>query len=481
MTMGGATGSVPVVSGPLPGRSVTVGGAFDLEGLGYLEEEFFVAGVGRSFRMAGPRGSDGAWAVETAATAPFTTRLLVRRPADPARFNGTVLVEWLNVSAGADGSPEWSFAHRHLVREGFAWVGVSAQRAGIDGGGLVEGLHLKKADPERYAPLDHPGDAFAYDIFTQAGRVLRTPNGASPLAPLGPQRLVAAGESQSAAFLVTYINAIDPLDPVYQGFLVHGRGGSGAGLAGFGTEEPEGGAAPGGPDRSAIRRAGERIRADVRVPVLTVQSETDVVALGGWLARQPDADRHRLWEIAGSAHGDTYLLVAAAQDSGSLEPAALAELLRPTTETFVGTTDLPVNAGPQQHYVLQAAISHLERWIRDGTAPPTADRLELLEGGAGLVPDEHGIAKGGVRTPWVDVPTARLSGLGQTGAGFAFLFGTTEPFDPRELARAYPGGKGEYLERFARSLADAVEAGFLLAADVAEIEAIAAAGFDERS
>ncbi len=52
-------------------------------------------------------------------------------------FNGTVVVEWLNVSGGGDGSPDWFFLHRHLMREGVAWVGVSAQKAGIDGGGVL--------------------------------------------------------------------------------------------------------------------------------------------------------------------------------------------------------------------------------------------------------------------------------------------------------------------------------------------------------
>ena len=48
----------------------------------------------------------------------------------------------------------------------------------------------------------------------------------------------------------------------------------------------------------------ERIRDDVRVPVLTIQSETDVIKLGGIGARQPDAERLRLWEVAGAAHFD---------------------------------------------------------------------------------------------------------------------------------------------------------------------------------
>ena len=64
--------------------------------------------------------------------AQYTTRAVVMRPIDPHRFNGTVVVEWLNVSGGADAGPDWILAHNELIREGFAWVGVSAQKVGVD-------------------------------------------------------------------------------------------------------------------------------------------------------------------------------------------------------------------------------------------------------------------------------------------------------------------------------------------------------------
>ena len=80
--------------------------------------------------------------------------------------------------------------------------------------------------PERYAALTHPGDAFAFDIFSQAGAALRT--GAGPLAHLAVETPLAVGESQSATFLVTYVNAVDPWAGIYDGFVIHGRGASGA-------------------------------------------------------------------------------------------------------------------------------------------------------------------------------------------------------------------------------------------------------------
>jgi hypothetical protein len=458
--------STTVVSGPIPG-AFFLGQplSYDLAALGYSNEEFLLEGTARSYAPAGE--------------ARYRTRVVVRRPLDPKRWNGSAVVEWFNVSGGLDAAPDWSFVHRHLIREGFAWVGVSAQRAGIEGGGFAAvSFPLKKMDAKRYASLEHPGDAFSFDVFSQAGRAVRD---GRLLGGLEPRRVLAIGESQSAVFLVTYVNGVDGDARVFDGFLLHGRGGSGAALeGGMGAEgrslaevaelvSSGRGAALSG----SLFSGSERIRSDVRVPVLTLQSETDVVGLGSAEARQPDSDRLRLWEIAGTAHADTYLLVASALDDGSLSPEALAKLLMPTTELFGMKVDAPINAGPQQHYVLQAALAHLDRWAGGEAKPPGAPRLELGDGGS-LALDALGIAKGGIRSPWVDAPTAVLSGFGQSGTEFAFLFGTTRPFDATTLARLYPGGRSEFLARFQEATDEALARGFLLEADAAEIRALAA-------
>ena len=456
-----------LVSGPVPGASFLGRPlSYDLGALGFANEEFFLEGAARSY---GPAVSE----------ARYRTRVVVRRPLDPARFNGSVVVEWLNVSGGLDAAPDWDFAHRHLIREGFAWVGVSAQRVGIEGGGFAAmSFPLKTVDARRYGSLEHPGDAFSFDVFSQAGRAVRD---GRLLGGLAPRRVLAIGESQSAVFLVTYVNEVDPDARVFDGFLLHGRAGGGASLEGrFGAERPlaEVAADLSSGRITSLSPGSDRIRSDARAPVLTLQSETDVVWLGSAAARQPDSDRFRLWEIAGAAHADTYLLVASAVDDGSLPPAELAKLLAPTDAVFGMKVDAPINAGPQQHYALQAALAHLDRWAGGGAPPPEAPRLELAGGGAegALALDEHGIAKGGLRSPWVDAPTAALSGLGQSGTEFAFLFGTTRPFDAATLARLYPGGRSDFLARYRDAADEALSHGFLLEADAAEIDGLAAEG-----
>ena len=147
---------VPATGGR--GQAFIAAAGSDLATLGYEQSEFFISGTATAYQSAQPLTVDGNWSVDPATTAAYKTRAIVRRPTDPAKFNGNVIVEWLNVSGGLDAAPDWTYTHVELIREGYAWVGLSAQVVGIDGGpsmGLVAGFTLKAADPERYGSLVH--------------------------------------------------------------------------------------------------------------------------------------------------------------------------------------------------------------------------------------------------------------------------------------------------------------------------------------
>ena len=184
------------LAGPVEGQPGIIMAGFDLGQVGYTLEEFFLESTATRYAPAGPAGADGYWQVTPAGQAPFATRLVVCRPSDRGVFTGTVILEWLNVSAGFDAPAHWMLTHRQVVRAGWAWVGVSAQRAGIEGGSIFETAGeepdpgsrramvlpaLKQSDPGRYGALHHPGDAFSYDIFSQAARAVR---GGGVLGPL---------------------------------------------------------------------------------------------------------------------------------------------------------------------------------------------------------------------------------------------------------------------------------------------------------
>jgi hypothetical protein len=124
----------------------------------------------------------------------------------------------------------------------------------------------------------------------------------------------------------------------------------------------------------------------------------------------------------------------------------------------------PINSGPQ-HFVLDAAVAALDRWVRTGKPPRRAPRLEISPGPpVTIARDQHGNAVGGIRTPWVDVPIAALSGEGQSGGSFCGIFGTTVPFDAAKLAMLYPS-HAAYLKAYKRATRRAVRAGFLRKAD----------------
>ena len=267
--------------------------------------------------------------------------------------------------------------------------------------------------------------------------------------------MIAAGESQSALWLVPYINAIQPRDRVYDGFLLHGRGNISAPL----SQAPQ-------PTIPVPMSAS--IRTDLDVPVLTFEAETDLTYLGYFTARQPDSQRFRLWEVAGTAHADAYSLVVGPSDLGNSPDAAKLILTLPGLPCA-----FPVNSGPQ-HFVLNAAIRALDRWVRDGTLPPSAARLDVVAGPPiAMQRDMYGNARGGIRTPQVEVPIATIAGEPQLGSNLCALFGITLPFDQATLQSLYRN-HAAYVAAFNQATDGAVESGFILAADAELMKAAAA-------
>jgi hypothetical protein len=429
---------------------------FDLAAVGYQQAEYAVSGTAHAYR----RRDDGE-GLEVVEEADLRSRIVVHRPVDADRFDGTVWVEWLNVSGGLDAAPDWIFAQRELRRAGSAWIGVSAQQVGVQPGQSALGMAtspLTTTDPERYGSLHHPGDRFSYDLYAAVGELARTGAG-TILEGLPIERVLAIGESQSAYRLTTFVNEIDALRPAFDGYLVHARGGAGADLHD-------------GRDPRRLREGEPTpFRDGLRAPVLCLEAETDLITLGYRDARQDDAEHLVVWEVAGTSHADVYTFAVGFADDGLRPLDELAAMWRPPQELFGARLHHPVNAGPQ-HWVVDAAVRALDRWVRGGDAgrPPAAPRLELS--GDGFALDEHGNARGGIRTPHVDVPAAVLSGLGNGGADIAFLTGRTEPFPRERLVELY-GGRDAYVARFRESAEATVAAGFFVTEDLEEIVGIA--------
>jgi hypothetical protein len=433
-----ATFTGPITTGtviePLSANPLT------LAANGYVQQEFFAAGTATAFTPKS-EPSSGRWTIAPSTKASYRTRILVRRPMDPAHFNGNVVVEWMNVSAG-ESAPDWDYLNPELMRAGYAYVAVSVQHLGVDGGTPILGAPggsanatssggLVGAEPARYGTLHQPGDQYALDMYAQIGQALHHPKN-NVLGTLHPTHVLALGESQSAFYLTTFADALQPLTHTFDGIFIHSRGGTGAPLSGTSIVGKQQGP------------SNLRIRTDLTVPVFMFETQTDLIELGYAPARQPNTARIRTWQVAGTSHADAF------------EVGGAASLLGCTT---------PVNDGPQ-HTVVQAAFAAFTKWVDDGTPPPSPAPFTLSSTTpAVLALDSHGNVIGGVRTPAVDVPVSTLSGAAPAGANaLCGLFGSAVPFSPSTLTSLYQT-QSNYLAAYTASLDKAIKGGYILRAD----------------
>jgi hypothetical protein len=447
---GAAVLSVVALNGAPPASTVTrVGGkafnasVMDLASQGYVEEEYLIQGTARTYDIPRDQMSN---ATPAEATHPFKTRIVVRRPTLPARFNGTVVVEWTNVSEGFDNEVEWFHSGEHFVRAGYAWVGVSAQNVGV--------TTLKQRNAERYSVLDVTdggtvmSDGLSYDIFAAAGAAVRGKGGLNVMGGLKAERLIASGHSQSAGRLATYFNAIHPLAPVYDAVVLHGGGG--------------------------------KMRTDLGVKIWKLLSETDV--LGQLGTRQPDTDKFRTWEVAGASHLDikhaSELVKLGLRSRETMLPnpppapaAGAAQGRRGGGGPFGGApgpyngcNHPPLSRIPSE-YAQNALYDHMSRWLKDGTPPPTAPPIEIKNDGErpAIVRDSFFNALGGIRLAEHDVATAVNSGE-NTGSGFCFLTGWHEAFDKARLAVLY-SSHSAYVSAVRASTEKNLKAGYIVKAD----------------
>jgi len=478
----------PKIEGPItPSSGISFIGSttFPISDVGYEQSEFFLSGTATAYKSARRLTKNGRWNVTPETTASYKTRIVVYRPINPKRFDGTVVVEWLNVTAGIDAPAAWLSAHLQMIRDGMAYVGVDAQAGGINGEpdsiaseDAVDGL--KPSDPARYGSLHHPGDSFSYSIYAQAGEAIRV-SGSRLLGGLKPKRVMALGESQSAFRLVTYIDAIQPRAPgIYDAYFVYSRGGDGADLSQA-------------PQRTIATPTPTFIRTDLRVPVFIFETEADLIGLGYLSARQPPTRYIREWETAGTAHDDTYGLLYARSDAGNgtADTQAFQSMLDPPSNPIPGIIDCPapINAGAHT-YELRAAIEAVNRWMRSGIPPRQSPRLDVSRDRTSFVTNSNGEALGGIRTPQVQAPVAKLSGVGQpgvslpsshpgsssasvSGQALCAIFGTTVPFSAAKLAALYPT-HAAFVAKWDAAVAAEVKAGYLLPTDARTLDRVAA-------
>jgi hypothetical protein len=432
----GAVVPTPLVTGPIPGDVPGTSAARNwpffathivMADYGYVEQEFFFEGTATRFSSpTGTAPNNTTTAVVQSTGHPYKTRMLVRRPTDPAKFNGIAIVEWVNVTNGYDVEIHWQEQMAYYIREGYAFIGVSVQNAGVSGTGATP-RGLKAWSPTRYSTLNVNdsgavgNDQLGYDIFAQAGQAVR--NASSVLGGLPVERVIAKGESQSAQRLFIYFNAIHHLDPVFDGAM--------------------------------ITHNNNSIRSDVPTPpIIKTYSENEI---NNAPTIQPDTPTLRTWTVAGSTHSEYYTMIARA-------PILLRDLGLQAFDTCA----TPARSRVPFYMVLNAGTDALVKWIRTGLEPPKAP--PPVYAGSPLRParDANGNALGGIRLSDMEVPVARNAAV-TCGLG-----GNHEMFATDKLNALYPN-HGSYVSKVAKASRAAVDAGFLLPLD-AEITTEKAAG-----
>jgi hypothetical protein len=396
---------------------------------GYVESEYFIKGKAAAYDASPDALVATRPAPPPPGQVPYETRMLVRRPSDPARFNGTVVVEWLNDTSGYDVDAAWADMRHEIVRGGFAYVAVTAQLVGVTG--------LKAWDPTRYRPLVHPGDAYAYDIYSQAIQAVRNPGSKPPLGPLRVRHVIATGDSQSGTALNHYINNVQPrVRPVVDGFLVI--------------------------------TAADKVHGN-RVPVMQILTEEEVARA----AEQKSTPLFRQWQIAGASHSDKnqgdYLRQTQNRDFDM--PRTVNWPLTPADVPIPNGGDCLMGRFPK-YLAEHAALEEMNSWIAGGPPPPRAPRIKVRN--AQIVRDHNGNAKKGLRLPDIDVPIAAY--YGDATNECAFTLGRTKPFGLVTLYRIYPSHTG-YVHLVQQAAAASVRAGYLLPDDAHHLVVVARRSF----
>lgn len=416
----------------------------DLSQWGYVEEEYFISGEAMALRPGDSQGS----------TAEYKTRMIVHRPADMdgsssgppfgrgrgvagrnGGFSGTVVVNWPNVTLQRDNPVAIMNTHEYLMEQGHVGVVFSAQKQGVDGSPLA----FRWWDPVRYADIHHPGDEYSFDMLSQALKLLKDGPGdgygqVDPLQGHRAEQVYPTGVSQSAGMLLDYINDVQALHGIADGFMP------------FHTSS------------TPTERDGVR---DDLVPVLWINSEDESDE-----RRREDAGLFKLWEVAGDSHVNYYTSAWAGavqrRDHGTVAGIGVD---REWDEEDAGQYG-EIGSGPcargnfsPARYALTAGIRNLHEWVTRNREPPTAPRIERDESGE-VRTDEHGNALGGYRLPTMDVPVAEYQARSCQGAVNS-SFGQTLQFRTAKLRELYPT-HDDYIDELEAVVEDAIDDEFLV-------------------
>lgn len=421
-------------------------GVWDVSAYGYVAEEYFLSGTADVLK---PVCMADVWKIESRdMTADFaareftsqvlrravayTTRLIVYKPRDPARFSGTAVMETLHPNDGGTGLV-WNAIHRYFLSRGDAYIGVQHP---------VTIAGLRGADAARYGSLSVVDPTQLWGMLKHAGSLMKSTARDSPLYNYPLRHLVMTGYSYTGvatASFANYHHAESVLDDGRSVFDAY------------------------------VPIADSQYVRPLSVPVIRLNTQSDFDSYGGLRNRRPDDERYRHYEVAGASHA----AIATPADAATFPSKGKLSTPQgqPTTSPERCLEEFPAGSHLNDfplYLVEEAVFERMFEWLAGGTPPPPSLLIETDDAGQ-LRADRWGNALGGVRYPQLSVPTARY-GVGSKG--ICLLYGYTVPFDAATCRRLY-GSFARYQSLVEAAAQELVKARMLRGASMQELVAIA--------
>ncbi len=436
--------------------------------IGYAEDEYFQTGTADVYE------ENEEHQVHTIfESAPYTTRVIIRRPADVTKFSGNVVVEILNASANIDIDRMWVNSWPFFTRNGDIYVGISSKGHVVDS--------MKAFDPARYAPINWnnpmperpiPDEVknsifkflpqyevgLFWDMLIDLSCLLKSDSEMNPLRDYGPIKLFLTGWSQSTSYVVRMVRSFaKECRTLFDGYLNGGGSGAvrlapinNAHPSGIGSTEPH----------SDLLGTPQ--------PFMAVNTESENTRAFWYGDFDEPEFKFRTWQIAGSSHDSKYNLV----DYYGEEDLKMLEGLG-IYNGFYGVDGEALDAPYEP--VFSAAWKALYDWANKGIPAPHAPKIETSysftpKKGMSItyadnLTDAFGNCRGGIRIPYVVYPTARISrtSTGKDGRIYG-AFGKVNPFSAEMLTELY-GSLEHYTELVNKEYDRLAAQGFLLEED----------------
>ncbi|MDD3413776.1 MAG: alpha/beta hydrolase domain-containing protein [Lachnospiraceae bacterium] len=432
----------------------------NVENFDYVEEEYFLSGFANVYDA-----DSNDQLIIKKEKLPYKNRILVRRPKSESKFSGRVYVDIMNATQGYDIEDMWHRNYLWCMEHGHVYVGVTSKPINV--------LSLKNFDYDRYSTLNWssgemipypavsksatiPGteEGLVWDIISQTVALLRKGGNENCLGGYQVKYVYLSGQSQSGAYLNTYISYFDSIlnsrnnERLCDGYF---------NVVGALVQRSLCQQNEVGPLKLLLRHMHPSTS-----PYICLSSEADLSLFSMFVPNgnlldikienvNLDDNKCRYYEISGTPHTDIICPILSSIEEIEKTGTQLPNL---STNLLEHINDIPVE------YYICGLLEKLHLWAKNGEAPEIFEPLYRENGK--IKRDKAGNALGGLRTPFVDVPIATY--VASNPEDPEGICGKMKYFTLQEVEKRY-GSVDEYLQLFAKETHQQIEDGWISQTD----------------